>query len=202
MFGGKPIIGILGGIGSGKSFVSACFGELGACVINADELVHQAYADDAVKAVLKDWWGDAVFHADGTVNRRAIAAKVFTDSAERERLEQLVHPKVFESRDRLMTDKSADPAVKAFVWDTPLLVETGGHVRCDALVFVDVPLEVRLKRVAARGWDAAELARREKLQLPLDKKRLLADYVISNAAEADATREQVCRVFSLILNRD
>lgn len=202
MFGGKLIIGILGGIGSGKSFVSGCFGELGACVINADELVHRAYTDEAVKAVLKDWWGEGVFHADGTTNRRAIAAKVFTNPAERQKLEHLIHPRVFEARDRLMAAEATDPAVLAFVWDTPLLIETGGHTRCDALVFVDVPLDVRLKRVAGRGWDATELARREKLQLPLDKKRLLADYVVSNAAEADATREQVRRVFSLILNRD
>ena len=202
MFGGRPIIGILGGIGSGKSFVSLCFGELGACVINADELVHRAYLRDDVRSALRQRWGDGVFAADGGVDRRAIAARVFTAPAEREWLEHLVHPIVFRERDAVMTERAADPAVTAFVWDTPLLVETGGHTRCDALVFVDVPDEVRLARVRGRGWDAAELARREKLQLPLDKKRLLADYVVSNAAEAALTREQIRRVLSLILSRD
>ena len=202
VFAGKPIIGILGGIGSGKSFVSACFAELGCVVINADQLVHQAYTRADVKRTLKQWWGDGVFHFDGTLNRRAVAAKVFQNAAERERLEKLVHPIVFQERDRAMQTRADDPAVVAFVWDTPLLVETGTHVHCDALVFLDVPDEVRLMRVAGRGWDANELARREKLQWPLDKKRLLADYVISNATEAAAAREQVRRVLSLILSRD
>ena len=201
MFHGKPILGILGGIGSGKSFVAGCFGELGACVIDADRLVHLAYTRDDVKQTLRQWWGDAVLNADGTVNRRAIAAKVFRDDAERKRLEALVHPLVFAERNRLMAERAADPAVTAFVWDTPLLVETGGHTQCDALVFVDVPLADRQARVAARGWDAAELARRENLQTPLDKKRRLADYVISNAADAAAAREQVRRVFPLIKSR-
>lgn len=202
MFAGRPIIGILGGIGSGKSFIAKCFGELGACVIDADALVHQAYVRDEVKQTLRQWWGDGVFHADGTVNRRAIAGKVFRNDDERRRLERLVHPLVFAERDRVMTERSVDPVVTAFVWDTPLLVETGGHVRCDALVFVDVPRDVRLARVAGRGWDEAELARREKFQLPLDKKRLLADYVISNAVETAAACEQVRRVLSLILSSD
>ena len=202
MFAGKPILGILGGIGSGKSFISACFGELGCVVINADGLVHQAYTRDDVKQTLKQWWGDGVFHPDGTLNRRAVAGKVFQNDAERQRLERLVHPIVFQERDRAMRERADDPAVVAFVWDTPLLVETGTHVHCDALVYVDVPDDVRLRRVAGRGWDADELARREKLQSPLDKKRLLADYVISNAAEAADAREQVRRVLSLILSRD
>ena len=171
-------------------------------MINADALVHLAYARDDVKATLQQWWGDAVFNADGTVNRRAIAARVFNNDAERTRLEGLTHPLVYAERDRIMESRSADPAVTAFVWDTPLLVETGGHVRCDALVFVDVPEEIRQLRVAGRGWDAQELKRRENLQLPLDKKKQLADYVISNAVEAASAREQVRRVFSLILNRD
>jgi dephospho-CoA kinase len=202
LFAGRPIIGILGGIGSGKSFVSNGFAELGACVINADALVHRAYLRDDVKAVLREWWGDGVFNADGAVNRRAIAAKVFQNDAERRRLEGLVHPLVIAERDRVMAERAADPAVTAFVWDTPLLVETGGHQRCDALVFVDAAVDVRLARVAARGWDAAELSRREKLQLPLDKKRRLADYVVSNAVDAAAAREQIRRVFSLILSSD
>lgn len=201
MFHDKPILGILGGIGSGKSFISGCFAELGAAVIDADALVHLAYTRVDVKQTLRQWWGDDVINADGTVNRRAIAGRVFGNEAERRRLEELVHPLVFAERNRIMAEKADDPAVTAFVWDTPLLAETGGHTQCDALVFIDVPQEIRLARVARRGWDAAELARRENLQWPLDKKRRLADYVISNAVDAAAAREQVRRVFSQILSQ-
>lgn len=133
------------------------------------------------------------------MNRRAIAANVFNNDSERQKLENLVHPIVYDERDKQMAARAADPAVGSFVWDTPLLVETGGHTRCDALVFVDVPEAVRLQRVAARGWDEAELKKREKLQLALDKKKRLADYVISNAVDAASAREQVRRVYSLIL---
>jgi dephospho-CoA kinase len=92
-----------------------------------------------------------------------------------------------------------DDSVKAFVWDTPLLVESGLHTRCDAVVFVETPLPIRIARVKGRGWSEDELARREKSQLPLDKKRALAQYVVSNAAEADTARSQVRQVFSRIL---
>lgn len=198
MYCGKPIIGVVGGIGSGKSFIARCFGELGACVIDSDALVHQVYTQPDVRQILKDWWGDAVFNADGSVNRRAIAARVFTDASALRRLEELVHPLVNQARDRLMQAAASDPAVTAFVWDTPLLLETGAQDRCDAVVFVDVPEEIRLQRVAARGWDAGELRRREKLQMALDKKRLLSQYVVSNAADADSARLLVRNLFAQI----
>jgi len=97
-----------------------------------------------------------------------------------------------------MQAAASDPAVTAFVWDTPLLLETGAQDRCDAVVFVDVPEEIRLQRVAARGWDADELRRREKLQMALDKKRLLSQYVVSNAADADSARLLVRNLFAQI----
>jgi dephospho-CoA kinase len=195
---GKPIIGIIGGIGSGKSFVASLFAELGALVIDSDKLVHVAYQRPDVKQTLLDWWGKAVFHPDGSVNRKAIASRVFTDENERKKLENLIHPLVNAHRDRLMDEAQADDGVRAFVWDTPLLVETGLHKLCDAVVFVDSPLETRLDRVKKRGWDASELSRREKSQLPLDKKRKVSDYCISNAADAEAARSQVRLIFSRI----
>lgn len=194
----KPIIGIIGGIGSGKSFVAQLFGELGAMVINSDELVHAVYARDDVKSTLREWWGDGVFREDGSVDRRAIAKRVFTDVEQRRELERLVHPLVNRERERLMESAKDDGSVTAYVWDTPLLVETGLHRLCDAVVFVDAPVDVRLARVSGRGWDEAELVRRENSQMPLDNKRQISDYVISNAADAASARSQVRLVFSRI----
>ena len=198
----RPIIGIIGGIGSGKSFVASLFGELGAYVIKSDDLAHAVYRQPAVKQTLRQWWGDEVLQADGSVNRKAIAARVFGDRAELKRLEELVHPLVNAERERLMEQAHADPAVTAFVWDTPLLVETDLHQLCDAVVFVDAPEDVRRARVRGRGWGAEELVRREKLQLALDKKRLVSDYIISNAAPAEAVCQQVRQVFSSIKSKD
>lgn len=194
----KPVIGIIGGIGSGKSFVASLLEELGACVIRSDDLVHQVYARPQVKSVLKQWWGEGVFKPDGSVDRKAIAHRVFSDSRQRARLEQLIHPLVNEERQRIMEQKQEDPLVKAFVWDTPLLVETGLHHQCDAVIFVDAPWEVRLQRVSQRGWDAQELLRRENSQLPLDKKREISDYIVSNAANTASARSQVRQIFSQI----
>lgn len=198
----KPIIGIAGGIGSGKSFVARLFGELRCMVISSDEQVSEAYRDPRVLATLREWWGDDVVTPAGEINRRVVAQKVFEQPDQLKRLEQLVHPMVQAARERAMTEASDDPGVVAFVWDTPLLFETGLHRQCDAVVFVQAPLEVRRERVrSSRGWDEAELDRREKSQMPLDTKRELSQYVIDNTADADAVRGQVRAVLSRILQR-
>jgi dephospho-CoA kinase len=106
-----------------------------------------------------------------------------------------------------MREAADDPQVVAHVWDTPLLLEVGLEGKCDAVVYVHAPFEQRLARVqATRGWDEAELLRREKSQMPLDSKRRLSDHLVNNAAPAGADasgsndlREQVRRVLSTIL---
>jgi dephospho-CoA kinase len=200
MFAGKPIIGLLGGIGSGKSFVASIFAEMDCLVLNADEHVRQAYERDDVKHALREWWGDEIFDQAGHVDRQAVARKVFKHPPERRRLEQLLHPLVGAIRDQAMADTAADPRILAYVWDVPLLVEVGLHRRCDALVFVDAPPEQRLARVSAsRRWKPDEWRRREFLQLPLDKKRRIANYIVRNTAGADEVRSQVRQVLSRIL---
>lgn len=199
---GKPVIGIAGGIGSGKSFVARLFGEMGCAVIDSDAQVRAAYRDAAVRDALRTWWGDDVFLPGGDINRPAISRKVFADEAERRRLEGLIHPWVAEARGREMAAAADDPQVLAYVWDTPLLFEAGLSAECDAVVFVDAPPEQRLQRVGeTRGWDEAELLRRQKSQWPLDKKKRISDYVVTNTADADYARGQVREVLSRILAR-
>jgi dephospho-CoA kinase len=148
---------------------------------------------------LREWWGASVFRADGNIDRKAIAARVFNDPTERRRLEALLHPMVEQRRRELMTAAANDSSVIAFVWDTPLLMENKLHLQCDAVVFVSAPVETRLTRVKNRsGWDAAELTRREKLQYPLDMKREISEYVIDNTADAGFARGQVNDVLSRI----
>lgn len=198
----KPIIGIAGGIGSGKTFVAQLFGELGCLVISSDEQVREAYRDSRVVAILRQWWGDDVLSISGEINKRVVAGKVFGQPGERRRLERLLHPMVNEARERVMIKAMDDPQVLAFIWDTPLLFETGLNEKCDAVVFVDAPQSLRLARVqASRRWDAGELARRENSQMALDIKRNLSQYAVENAAEADVVRRQVSAVLSQILER-
>ena len=200
MLHNKPIIGITGGIGSGKSTVARMFGEIGCLVISADEQVRQAYQDPAIVAEIRNWWGDDVLQPGGQLNRQKIADIVFNDPEQRKRLEGLLHPRVSQLRAQRMAEAADDPQVKAVIWDTPLLFEAGLRGGCDAIVFVEAPLIQRLKRVTEdRGWDETELRRREKSQWPLDKKREISDYIIDNTAGADYVRGQVREVLFRIL---
>ena len=199
MFSGKPIIGIAGGIGSGKSTIASLFGDMGCLVINSDQMARDAYKDPTVRSTLKQWWGKLVFDPSGEVDRSTVARKIFNSPSEKQRLERLIHPIVNDRREKLMKAAAEDPNIVAFVWDTPLLFETELNKLCDAVVFVDVPQELRLSRVASRGWNADELARRENSQLPLDKKREISDYVLTNTAGVGEAREQVRAVLSQIL---
>jgi dephospho-CoA kinase len=202
MFSGKPIIGLTGGIGSGKSFIAALFAELGCAVIDADALVRTAYDDPGVRQTVREWWGDGVLKPDGSMDRAAVARRIFSDSADRARLEGLLHPIVDFGRRRQMGIFATDPGTIAFVWDTPLLFEVGLNSQCDAVVFVAAPLQTRLERViATRRWDEAELLRRENLQWPLDRKREISDYVVGNTADVVEARSQVRLVLSRILER-
>lgn len=196
----KPIIGLTGGIGSGKSTVASVLASLGAGVIDSDRLNHEQLADPEVVATLCSWWGEGVRSPEGRADRKALARIVFDDPAELTRLEGLVYPRIERRRQELIAAFIADPAVKAIVLDTPKLFEVGMNAECDAIVFVDVDREIRVRRVAeSRGWTEDELNRRENLLNPLDKKKLVADHVVVNHLGIEELRTQVERLFSSVL---
>ena len=118
------------------------------------------------------------------------------------RLNALVHPRIDVLRKTLMDRYLADPGVKAIIWDTPLLVEVGLDRDCDAVVFVEASDEIRRERVRqSRGWSAAELEKREKSQLGLDKKASIADYYVNNSGDEVASLLQVQRVLSHLFSK-
>lgn len=183
----KPIIGLAGGIGAGKSTVARLFGSLGARVIDADALARQAMDRPEVCEQLRVWWGAAVFDEHGQPDRRKIAWLVFGAPDQRKRLEGLIHPIVAAERERMIEAAREDPSVRAIVLDVPLLFEVGLDRLCDRIVFVHAERATRLRRVATqRGWDERDLADREKSQIPLDIKRSRAHNVVDgNASEAE-----------------
>jgi dephospho-CoA kinase len=194
--GSIPVIGILGGIGSGKSAIARMFAREGCAVIDSDAVAHEVLQTPEVKGELRAWLGDGIFTPDGRVDRKALGHIVFSDPAARERLNGLIHPRVAERRNTAMS-QYLRKAVPAIIWDTPLLMETGLHRECDVLVFVEVPYPTRLERVqTSRGWSDRELGLREKSQIPLDKKAAIADYCIDNSGDEVATISQVRRVLS------
>lgn len=193
-----PTIGLVGGIGSGKSAVAAAWREAGCCVCDSDLLGRQALEDPVVRETLIGWWGAGIIGADGHVDRGAIAAIVFGDPAERRRLESLTHPWI--ERTRRAAFAAAPASTPAFVIDAPLLLEVGLDRECDAIVFVDAPRVERLRRVRERrGWDEGELERRENAQWSLDRKRAKASHVIVNDGDLAALRSRSIAVLTAIL---
>jgi dephospho-CoA kinase len=196
----KPVIGLAGGIGSGKSTIARLLASEGCAIIDSDALSHEAIQSPEIKAALLPWLGDEILNPDGSVNRKAVAHQIFSDPAKTKRLTDLIHPKVDQNREELMARYMADPAIKGIVWDSPLLLEAGLNRECDAVVFIKVPREIRLKRLhESRGWSPQELDKRENLQFSLDKKAQLADYCIDNSGDQASTLRLVQRVLSQLL---
>ena len=183
------MIGIVGGIGSGKSRVASLLEESGCIVSDADAAPVRPSSDESVRDTIVSWWGEEMLDDDGSVSRSRVADRVFADAAELERLEALLHPLV-ESGRRAEFDAATEDTT-ALVIDA-LLLEVGLDRACDVVLFVDTPRAVRLERVASsRGWDEAELDRREGRQLSLDEKRSRAHHVLVNHGRVEDLREQV-----------
>ncbi len=196
----RPVIGLGGGIGSGKSRVARILTDLGAAWINADDLAREAFLADDVKNAIRSLWGEQVFLPDGQVDRRAIAARVFASRSDLRRLEMVIHPWIARRRARIFTTLAQRQDLMAFVADSPLLFEANLDAECDFVLFVDCRLDIRVQRLAAsRGWSPQELARREARQLPLDFKRDRADYVVNNNSDADTLAREVRDVFARMI---
>jgi dephospho-CoA kinase len=198
----KPIIGIIGGIGSGKSTIARQFAALGCGVIDADALAREALAQPATITQLLQWWGRDVVQPDGKADRAAIAKIVFGDATQLARLESVTHPYVLAQRTKLREEYRNNPAVIAIIEDCPLLLEKNLEGDCDAIVFVRASNATRQDRVkSSRGWSPDELERREKKQMALDMKARRADYVIENDGGEAESFTHVRQVLSQILQQ-
>jgi dephospho-CoA kinase len=189
------IIGLVGGVASGKSLAAKMLVELGAVHLDADRAGHAVLAEDAdVRQALIDCWGDAILDADGRVNRNAVAQRVFDKSeagnVNRKFLEDLLHPRI-RQRLNIERDQAVATGKPAIVLDAPLLLEADWGSLCDIIVMIDSPRELRLGRAAMRGWTAADFDEREAAQWPPDEKRRHADVVIPNFGTADDLRHAI-----------
>jgi dephospho-CoA kinase len=192
------VIGILGGVASGKSLVAGELVRLGAGRLDADRAAHEVLRMPQIEAAARRRWGGGVFGPDGRIDRGRLAEIVFAAGPqgppEREYLEQLTHPEV----GRLLADEAARlraAGCQAAALDAPLLLEAGWDRLCNTLVFVDAPRGLRLARARERGWSEADFARRESAQESLEAKRRRADLVVDNSGPLDATRLQVERLW-------
>ncbi len=196
------LLGLSGGIGSGKSTVDSLLEALGAVVIDADTIVHELQAPGTpLLAEIVEAFGSAVLTTDGSLDRKALGAIVFGDPESRTRLGQLVHPRV--GREMFLRAEAARAAARDLViLDIPLLFEgraagtgTAAQMGYDSTLLVWVPVETQLERTVARdGCSRAEAQARIDAQLPIDEKKALADRVIDNSGTREQTRAQVERI--------
>ena len=199
----KLVVGLLGGIGAGKSTVAQFLVERGAAEIDSDRLNSEELAQPEVVQTLVGWWGEEILEDSGGIDRKAVANRVFRSVAERRKLEAFLHPRIGRRRARLLARYQQDPDCLLIVLNSPLLLEAGLDRLCDTLVFVACDRKHRLERVmGTRGWSPQELDRREKLQKPLDWKRDRADHVLENSTSLDGLRNQTHNLFLKLLSRD
>ncbi|MDP1661406.1 MAG: dephospho-CoA kinase [Phycisphaerales bacterium] len=180
----RPIVvGIAGGIGSGKSTVARLLAARGAVISDSDDQAKALLLEPAIGHILARWWGKGVLGPDGLPDRAKVASIIFADPAQRQRLEGLIHPILKSQRaSALRIAARAVPAVPMFVIDAPLLFEAGIDKECDATLYVDAPRAARLARlIKNRGWTEPDLTRREAAQLPLSTKQARSTFVIDNA---------------------
>lgn len=198
----KPLIGLTGGIASGKSTVAKILASLGIVVVDADKLAREAVApgSDGLAEVVKDF-GTGVLGPDGELLRAKVAEIVFADADARKRLNAIVHPRIAQLSAQRIQDaqRAACPYV---VYEAPLLVETGAHRGMQALIVVAAPEELQRSRVGARdGLSETEARARLAAQLPLSAKVQEADYVVVNDADLDQLRERTLQTHRAILHR-
>jgi dephospho-CoA kinase len=197
------ILGLLGGVASGKSMVAEMFRQLGAGVLDADLAGHEVLRLPAVRAAVGGRWGQDVIGPDGEVDRKALARIVFAPPPngpqELAELERISHPEI-RKRLKVEAEQMALQGVPVVILDAPVMLKAGWDALCDSLAFVDSPADQRRARALKRGWTAAEFERREASQEPVEAKRRRADFVLDNSRDVSYIQSQVERCWQTLLS--
>ena len=187
------LVGLTGGVATGKSTVAKMFKQCGAVVIDADELAHEV-----VKPGKPAWreivniFGKTVLNADRTINRRELGAVVFRNHTKRRRLERIIHPRVAREQTRLTKQAARKDSHAVVIYDVPLLFEAGIDTRVDTTIVVTADRETQIARLKTRNdLSRAEAIRRIRSQMPLAKKIQRADHVLNGTLSRPSLRRQV-----------
>ena len=197
------VLGVTGGVATGKSFVSEVFAELGAVVVSADELARDVVAPGGpVLAKLVETFGENILTAAGTLDRKALASKVFQNRQARETLNALTHPAIAARSDRRLAHLRTTSAA-LIVYEAPLLFEAAAEGRVDAVLAIFVAPEIQLARLCRReGINRKAAEERISAHWPQHAKLAAADYVIDNSGLADETRKRVEALYDYLMRSD
>jgi dephospho-CoA kinase len=198
-----PLLALTGGIASGKSTIARMLAEGGAVVVDADAIVRDVQAPgSAVLAEIASEFGADVVRADGSLDRPALAARVFGHPERLAALNAIVHPAVREESQRRFRAAHADDADAVVVYDVPLLAEARGSGEWDLVVVAHAPSEQRVQRlISQRGFSEADARARIASQAGDDERLALADVVIDTTGDLDATRRQVDELWERLKRR-
>jgi len=182
------IIALTGGIGAGKSLVAQYFSELGARVVDADQLSRVAIerGSEGFDEVLLRF-GESILR-DGDIDRKALAEIVFADASARADLEAIIHPRVRELFNEVVADLEAD---ETLIYEIPLLVESNAAANFDLVITVEADLEMRKERLRKRGMFISEIERRIAAQASREEREAQADHIITNDGDEDALLRSV-----------
>lgn len=187
--GVAPIIGLTGGIGSGKTAASNIFSELGIQIIDADVIARQALEKDSpLLPELFEYFGEGIKQCDGQLNRAKLRELVFNDPAQKKWLEQQVHPRVQSLIQQALQQRSGPYTILS----SPLLIESGQYRLVDRLLIIDVPESMQLQRTCQRDNNSVELVKKIMAQQTSRDQRLaLADDIINNTKDLNSLQKQV-----------
>lgn len=188
----KPVIGLVGGVGSGKSTVAAALVRRGGHLVVGDALGHEGLRQPDLRNRTVARWGERILDAKGEVDRRTLGRIVFADPAERKALEAILFPYIERRIREELQAAQENPATRFAVLDAAVMLEAGWAKECDHIVFIDVSRAERLRRIQRhRGWNESELEHRESAQMSLEEKRTFADAVVDNNGDAEAIDPQI-----------
>lgn len=196
------VVGLTGGICTGKSTVAGMFAARGVAVVDADAVTHrlQRPGEPTYRAI-EEVFGGEILRPDGTIDRARLGARVFADAATRRRLEAIMHPPIMAACEEEVRAAREAGAPLCLV-DAALLVEAGAQGRFDAVILVRAPEEAQVRRLmAARGLDREQALARVRAQLPEAEKGRYADFVIENGGPLEETERQVAAVMEALLGR-
>ncbi|MCX7760254.1 MAG: dephospho-CoA kinase [Hydrogenothermaceae bacterium] len=192
------IIGLTGGIGTGKSTVEEIFKKLGCYVIDADKVVHSLYKDEIIKKKIKDLFTDEVFDEYGEIDRKKLAQIVFKDISKRKILESLIHPQVNRFIENWIEEISKKDPDAIVIVSVPLMIETGSYKKYDKIILVYATKDLQIKRLLKKGYTQEEAISRIDAQMDIDEKLKYADYVIYNTSTLEDLEREVKDVFEKI----
>jgi len=191
------LVGLTGGIGSGKTQVAQMFKRLGAYLIDADELAHEAVRPEGpVLKRIVEAFGPEVLNTDGTLDRAKLARLVFADPEKRELLNSIVHPYVFMEEERRRKEIAQKDPKAVVLFDAALLIETGSYQLMDKVILVTIDRRNQISRIMTRdGLSRDEAVRRIEAQMPQDQKKDKADYLIDGGRSLKTIEDQVRKIY-------